>query len=34
MSVIQAEPFPLEFDLARTALVITDMPRDVIAAFP
>lgn len=30
MSVIQAEPFPLEFNLASTALVIIDMQRDFV----
>ncbi len=30
MSVIQAEPFPLEFDAASTALVIIDMQRDFV----
>jgi len=30
MSVIQAEPFPLEFDPATTALVIIDMQRDFV----
>ena len=30
MSVIQAEPFPLEFDAATTALVIIDMQRDFV----
>jgi nicotinamidase-related amidase len=30
MSLIQAEPFPLEFDTATTALVIIDMQRDFV----
>ncbi len=30
MSVIQAEPFPLEFNAASTALVIIDMQRDFV----
>lgn len=30
MSVIQAEPFPLEFSLASTALIIIDMQRDFV----
>ena len=30
MSLIQAEPFPLEFDPATTALVIIDMQRDFV----
>jgi nicotinamidase-related amidase len=30
MSVIQAEPFPLDFDPATTALVIIDMQRDFV----
>ncbi len=30
MSLIQAEPFPLEFDAASTALVIIDMQRDFV----
>jgi nicotinamidase-related amidase len=30
MSVIQAEPFPLEFEPATTALVIIDMQRDFV----
>jgi biuret amidohydrolase len=30
MNVIQAEPFPLEFDPATTALVIIDMQRDFV----
>jgi nicotinamidase-related amidase len=30
MSVIQAEPFPLDFDVATTALVIIDMQRDFV----
>jgi nicotinamidase-related amidase len=30
MNVIQAEPFPLEFDVATTALVIIDMQRDFV----
>jgi nicotinamidase-related amidase len=30
MSTIQAEPFPLEFDAASTALVIIDMQRDFV----
>jgi nicotinamidase-related amidase len=30
MSLIQAEPFPLEFDVATTALVIIDMQRDFV----
>jgi nicotinamidase-related amidase len=30
MSLIQAEPFPLEFDAATTALVIIDMQRDFV----
>ena len=30
MSVIQAEPFPLELDAATTALVIIDMQRDFV----
>ena len=30
MSIIQAEPFPLEFDTATTALVIIDMQRDFV----
>jgi len=30
MSEIQAEPFPLEFDAASTALVIIDMQRDFV----
>ena len=30
MSAIQAEPFPLEFDVATTALVIIDMQRDFV----
>ena len=30
MSVIQSEPFPLEFDPKTTALVIIDMQRDFV----
>ena len=30
MNVIQAEPFPLEFNVATTALVIIDMQRDFV----
>jgi len=30
MSVIQGEPFPLEFDVATTALLIIDMQRDFV----
>ena len=30
MNVIQAEPFPLEFDVATTALLIIDMQRDFV----
>jgi nicotinamidase-related amidase len=30
MSLIQAEPFPLEFDAATTALLIIDMQRDFV----
>jgi nicotinamidase-related amidase len=30
MSLIQAEPFPLEFDVETTALVIIDMQRDFV----
>ena len=30
MSLIQAEPFPLEFDPGTTALVIIDMQRDFV----
>jgi biuret amidohydrolase len=30
MSVVQAEPFPLEFNAASTALVIIDMQRDFV----
>ena len=30
MSVINAAPFPLEFDPATTALIIIDMQRDFI----
>ena len=30
MSLIQADPFPLEFDAATTALLIIDMQRDFV----
>jgi biuret amidohydrolase len=30
MSIIEAEPFPVEFDLATTALIIIDMQRDFV----